>query len=120
MSLSDTSFWNARVGFHSANSTNNNDVSVNGSSFWDNPDGNPSPPADEYSTPFLALRDLALSSRLRPSFNSRDSLSQRDLSRRQNSTNSTVPDASPSSDTLWYEHPFKYEVRNTGYYCTGV
>ena len=120
-SLKDTTFWDARVGFYSENSTSGKKhVYGQASSFWDNADGNPSSPATQYDTPFLVVRDIALSSRSRPSLKSRVSVPPRDLSRRQNSTNSTAPGAIHPSDTLWYEDPLKYEVHNTGYYCIGM
>lgn len=117
--LSDTTFWNARVGFRSTNSTPEQDpprttyMPDEGSSFWDNPDGNPNPPESDYDTPFFSRRDILFSSRSLSSVNSRASATKSDSLRRQNSTGST------SLDTLWYENPIKYEVHDTGYYCVG-
>ncbi|KAF8509794.1 lung seven transmembrane receptor-domain-containing protein [Gautieria morchelliformis] len=117
-SLNETTFWNARVGFHPENTTSSQDparkidIPGQGSSFWDNPDGNPTPPPSEYDTP---ARDIPLSYKSSSTLNSRLAVAQHDSSQ-----NSTVPSASALSDTLWYKNPIKYEVHNTGYYCVAI
>jgi hypothetical protein len=117
-SLSDTTFWNARVGFHPENTTAGQgparkvEIPGQGSSFWDNPDGNPTPPASEYNTP---PRDIPLSYK-----SSSTLISKLFVAQHNSSQNSTVPGANASYDILWYENPIKYEVHNTGYYCVGM
>ncbi|KAI0347767.1 hypothetical protein BDW22DRAFT_17032 [Trametopsis cervina] len=54
-SINDTSFWTARVGFGDGQGTPespNSEVSTSG--FWDNPEGNPTPPDanSDYTTPW--------------------------------------------------------------------
>ncbi|KAF7339301.1 Integral membrane protein [Mycena sanguinolenta] len=90
--LNSTSFWTARVELP-ANQTERSDASVASSdgSFWNNPDGNPTPPADNHTTPW------------------RRSLSPR------------ADDLNPSPDGLYsYSQPIQYFVRKTGYYCVAM
>ncbi|KAF8581639.1 protein PTM1 [Ramaria rubella] len=114
-SLSETTFWNARVGFKSSNSTSEPSRGTanldQGSSFWDDPNGNPTPPTSEYDTPFL-LRGVSRTLTPEPK---RQSYVESSMStfRRQNS-------ATGPFDTLWYGGPIKYEVKDTGYYCVAI
>jgi hypothetical protein len=89
--LNSTSFWTARVELP-ANRTERSEAGgdVSGSSFWDNPAGNPTPPPNNYTSPW------------------RRSLSSR------------ADDLNPSPDGLYsYSQPIHYLVRKTGYYCVG-
>ncbi|TDL28022.1 hypothetical protein BD410DRAFT_739394 [Rickenella mellea] len=96
MSINDTSFWSARVGFRKPSETAR--TTPNGTKtddFWNNPEGNPTPPAEPYTSPWrYRSREL----RLRQS-----------------------PPLNPSPvGTLWYEQPIQYQVRKTGYYCAAI
>ncbi|KZT02462.1 uncharacterized protein LAESUDRAFT_738744 [Laetiporus sulphureus 93-53] len=56
-SVNDTSFWSARVSFSRSDSTSpSSDTTTNG--FWDNPEGNPTPPESNNTSPWR--RDEAL------------------------------------------------------------
>ncbi|KAI0361441.1 hypothetical protein OH77DRAFT_1417699, partial [Trametes cingulata] len=95
MSINDTSFWSARVGFSAGGNTpsdGSSEVSVSG--FWNNPAGNPTLPDEDsnYTSPWR--RDHALEARqaLNPS----------------------------PSGILWYKDPIQYTVRKTGYYCVAI
>ncbi|KAJ7161382.1 lung seven transmembrane receptor-domain-containing protein [Mycena crocata] len=87
--LNSTSFWTARVELP-ANRTARNEAATSSSSFWDNPGGNPTPPANNYSSPWR--RDHSPPDNLNPS-----------------------PDGLYS-----YTEPIKYRVRKTGYYCVAM
>ena len=94
MSINQTSFWNARVGFRvgdnapSGGRTSDEAVSTGG--LWDNPgpDGNPTPPPDENASPWRRADPDPLN-------------------------------PSPSG-ILWYQETIHYNVRKTGYYCVGT
>ena len=51
MSLSDTSFWSAKVSLKSNSMSTDSEVASSG--LWDNPEGNPSLPPDNYTSPWL-------------------------------------------------------------------
>ncbi|KAJ7897061.1 lung seven transmembrane receptor-domain-containing protein [Mycena olivaceomarginata] len=90
--LNSTSFWTARVELP-ANRTERSEAGgdASGSSFWDNPAGNPNPPSNNYTSPW------------------RRSLSSR------------ADDLNPSPDGLYsYSQPIHYLVRKTGYYCVAM
>ncbi|KAH9982858.1 protein PTM1 [Lactifluus volemus] len=89
-SVENTTFWSARVAFPARKSGSGNSTSQN---LRDNPDGNPTPPASEHTSPF-----------------------HRDLRTRQAGPN---PNPSPSG-LLVYHEPIQYLVRKTGYYCVAV
>ena len=91
-SIDQTSFWSARIGFHSEDNTPSNDRTsddaVSAGDLWDNPDGNPVPPPDENASPWRRADPDPLN-------------------------------PSPS-DILWYQETIHYNVRKTGYYCVGT
>ncbi|GBE77694.1 hypothetical protein SCP_0105760 [Sparassis crispa] len=93
-SLNDTSFWSARVSF-SANGSSSSDVSSNG--LWDNPEGNPTPPPSNNTSPWRR-RDVDTNGR-----------------RQDSSALNPSPDG-----ILSYHEPLQYKVRKTGYYCVAV
>ncbi|PSS05450.1 hypothetical protein PHLCEN_2v3830 [Hermanssonia centrifuga] len=100
-SVNETSFWSARVGFSSSGQAPSDGSEVTTSGFWDNPEGNPTPPPDEnsdYTTPWLRS-GIPVSTELNL--------------KRQDGDN-----ASPTG-ILWYKDPIQYLVRKTGYYCVG-
>ncbi|KAI0697538.1 lung seven transmembrane receptor-domain-containing protein [Cytidiella melzeri] len=104
LSMNQTSFWTARVGFGDGSSApSSGEISSNG--FWDNPEGNPTPPDahDEYTSPWK-----------RAQASTRDSLDSM-IKRQQGGIN-----PSPSG-ILWYkDQPIQYLVRKTGYYCVAI
>ena len=91
MSINQTSFWAARVGFRAGDDAPsdgrapNEIVSTGG--LWDSGD-NPTPPPDENDSPWRRADPDPLN-------------------------------PSPSS-ILWYQEPIHYNVRKTGYYCIGT
>jgi len=90
--LNSTSFWTARVELP-ANRTERSDTAsgASGGSFWNNPEGNPTPPPGNNTTPW-----------------------RRSLSPRADNPNS-------SPDGLYvYSQPIQYLVRKTGYYCVAM
>lgn len=99
-SLANTSFWTARLGFREQENTQpasgSNESRENG--LWDNPEGNPSPPSDPYTSPWKR---------------SGSRLSTRAVEVRQTSSE-------PAASILWYNEPIHYEVKRTGYYCVGA
>ncbi|OCH86055.1 hypothetical protein OBBRIDRAFT_797568 [Obba rivulosa] len=100
--LNQTSFWSARVSFSSANnsSTDLSEVSdASSSGFWDNPEGNPDLPPDEYNSPWRRRADAL----------------QDSVSKRQSGGLNPSP-----SDILVYQQPIQYQVRKTGYYCIAI
>ncbi|PPQ63791.1 hypothetical protein CVT24_004333 [Panaeolus cyanescens] len=90
-SLNDTSFWSARVQF-SGNKTSSPSTAgeVSSKGFWDNPEGNPTPPPSPYTSPW-----------------------RRSLAARQQTT-------IPSSGVLSYTSPIHYPVPKTGFYCVAA
>lgn len=101
-SLNETSFWSARVTFSSVNRedvSDSTEIASNG--FWDNPEGNPTPPDanSDYTTPWRRGGRFARS------------LPQQFVKRQ---------DSQPSPPgILYYHEPIQYFVRKTGYFCVG-
>lgn len=94
-SVADTSFWSARVSVGSGSAS-----TTISSGFWDNPQGNPSPPASKNSSPWR-----------RQESHSRRTTHENEI--RQNN------DTSNTSGILTYQAPIQYTVTKTGYYCVG-
>ncbi|KAH0591001.1 hypothetical protein H2248_001112 [Termitomyces sp. 'cryptogamus'] len=92
--INQTSFWSARVELPD-NKSLENDTNMTRSDFWDNPAGNPTPPASNYTSPWR-----------------RGDSPSEDLpvSRRQAEYTNLYP----------YTQPIHYSVRKTGYYCVAV
>lgn len=99
-SVNETSFWSARVGFPSGDQGGSQPESeVSAGTFWDNPEGNPTPPADadgDYTSPWRREYHSVMDRRDDDAFNT-----------------------SPNS-MLYYKEPIQYFVRKTGYYCVGT
>ncbi|KAJ7619220.1 lung seven transmembrane receptor-domain-containing protein [Mycena polygramma] len=93
-SLNSTSFWTARVELPANQTTQTGAAGgAGGSSFWDNPEGNPTPPDNNYTSPF-----------------------KRDFTPRGVQDN-----LNPSPNGLYsYSEPIHYLVRKTGYYCVAM
>ncbi|KAJ8597616.1 hypothetical protein M405DRAFT_876881 [Rhizopogon salebrosus TDB-379] len=87
--ISQTSLWTASIALNQTTSDSDS------SGFWDNPEGNPSPPDDEDSSPWR--REL------------------QHISRQSNETLNPSP-----YDTIAYTQPIQYQVRKTGYYCVAI
>lgn len=102
--MNETSFWSARVAFSSSSgSPNSTSDEVSTSGFWDNPEGNPTPPDanSEYSSPFRRTTYIKARSAL-----------ESPVAKRQ--------DLNPSpSGILYYKDSIQYFVRKSGYYCVG-
>ncbi|KAG0707496.1 lung seven transmembrane receptor-domain-containing protein [Suillus ampliporus] len=89
--IPQTTFWTASVAL---NQTSN--ASSDSSGFWDSPDGNPTPPADKYDSPW----------------------SSRELYHSRRQSNDTL---NPSPyETIAYTQPIQYQVRKKGYYCVAI
>ncbi|KAH9950867.1 lung seven transmembrane receptor-domain-containing protein [Amylocystis lapponica] len=95
-SLNQTSFWSARVAFPSTTGTSSSlEPTADGSAFWNDPAGNPTPPNGNYTSPW---RRRGLSPRL---------------------SKNVGLNPSPAG-TLTYTQPIQYLVRKTGYYCVAI
>ncbi|KAK7064065.1 integral membrane protein [Favolaschia claudopus] len=88
--LNSTSFWTARVELPANRTEPSGAVGAVSNGFWNNPAGNPTPPASNWSSPF-----------------------RRELSPRADHNPS--PDGLYS-----YSQPIQYFVRKTGYYCVAM
>lgn len=84
--INQTSLWTASVALNQT---------ADPSGFWDNPEGNPSPPDDEDLSPWRSREP-------------------RYISRQANDTLNPSP-----YSTIAYAQPIQYQVRKTGYYCVG-
>ncbi|KAF8078867.1 lung seven transmembrane receptor-domain-containing protein [Lyophyllum atratum] len=93
--VNETSFWSARVELP-ANKSSRNDASTTG--LWDNPDGNPTPPPSNYTSPWR----------------------RRSVSSYSSSVSSRQMTGSVSNGLYAYSEPIIYPVRKTGYYCVAV
>ncbi|KAJ6503337.1 lung seven transmembrane receptor-domain-containing protein [Mycena vitilis] len=93
-SLNSTSFWTARVELPANQTTQTGAAGgASGSSLWDNPAGNPTPPDSNYTSPF-----------------------------KRDSTPRGVQDNLNTSPIGLYSYsePIHYLVRKTGYYCVAM
>ncbi|TFK77316.1 hypothetical protein BDN72DRAFT_953770 [Pluteus cervinus] len=86
MSINDTSFWSGRVHLHGGSSNGESQ-----SGFWDNPEGNPTPPVTGNESPW----------------------------RKRATPASGIHNPSPPG-TYHYDEPIQYLVRKTGYYCVAI
>ncbi|TFK36947.1 lung seven transmembrane receptor-domain-containing protein [Crucibulum laeve] len=94
-SINDTSFWSARVELPANKTTRTPEADLSTSGFWNNPAGNPTPPTNNYTSPWRRSESPGIISR-------RDTINP-----------------SPSG-ILSYTEPIQYLVRKTGYYCVAV
>lgn len=85
-----TTFWTASVALNQTSG-----ASSDSSGLWESPEGNPTPPADNNTSPWRS-RDLHHSLR----------------------QSSDLLNPSPYG-TVAYSQPIQYQVRKTGYYCAG-
>ena len=92
ISINSTSFWSARVVLPS----NQEHATVSSKGLWNNPEGNPTPPPSNYTSPWRRQTS--------------PSLPMSWPVRRQGET---------SSGLYFYKQPIQYPVRKTGYYCVG-
>jgi hypothetical protein len=83
-----TTFWTASVALNQTSGASSD------SGLWDSPDGNPTLPADNHTSPWRS----------------------RELHHSLRQTNDLNP--SPSG-TVAYTQPIQYQVRKKGYYCVG-
>ncbi|KAG1864765.1 lung seven transmembrane receptor-domain-containing protein [Suillus subalutaceus] len=86
-----TTFWTASVALNQTGG-----ASSDSSGLWESPEGNPTPPADNYTSPW---RSPELHHSLRQS--------------------SDLLNPSPSG-TVAYTQPIQYQVRTNGYYCVAI
>jgi hypothetical protein len=91
-SINNTSFWSARLQLPASNG------SLSTKAFWNNPAGNPTPPLNNYTSPWRRRRMGTLLPRL-------------SVLRQLNN--------SGPSELYRYTAPIQYPVRKTGYYCVG-
>ncbi|KAH7909796.1 protein PTM1 [Hygrophoropsis aurantiaca] len=99
--IAQTSFWSARVALRSSTGS----AAASGD-LWQNPDGNPTPPPSNYTTPFRSRSIVAP-----PNINK--------VARQTSGSSSSALNPSPSS-VLSYADPIQYHVRTTGYYCVAI
>ncbi|KAG9035496.1 hypothetical protein FRB95_011202 [Tulasnella sp. JGI-2019a] len=106
--VAETSIWGSSIAFSgtpsapaSLTQSNSSVSSSTRASFWDNPDGPPTPPADpsldDYTSPWLARRALT-----------------------QRAPEDTMPTTPMTGATIQYIQPIHYHVNKTGYYCVGA
>ncbi|KAF4604973.1 hypothetical protein EYR40_003756 [Pleurotus pulmonarius] len=86
-SINETSFWSARVDLSSSSSSS-------ASGFWDNPEGNPTPPPGNGTTAWK----------------------RRSLLNRQDGP----ADEHGHTEVYHYTQPIKYDVKKTGFYCVAI
>lgn len=96
--INDTSFWSERVQLP-ANKTVLQPTSIAVAEFWDNPAGNPTPPANNYSSPWR--RDVPHPPRSAP------------LPTRQTA-------GEEKSGVYEYDGPIHYPVTKDGFYCVAI
>ncbi|KAF9056134.1 lung seven transmembrane receptor-domain-containing protein [Panaeolus papilionaceus] len=92
--ISDTSFWAARVELpanRTAAPPTAGEVSSKG--FWDNPEGNPTPPPSPYTSPWRRSMETLVARQKTPI---------------------------PSSGVVSYTSPLHYPVSKTGFYCVAA
>lgn len=91
-SVNETSFWSALVELP----TNRTAGDQKASGFWDNPEGNPTPPDSPYTSPWRrrSVDDIEILARW-------------------------APTSTGSNNFLTYSGPIHYPVSKTGYYCVG-
>ncbi|KIJ66304.1 hypothetical protein HYDPIDRAFT_87001 [Hydnomerulius pinastri MD-312] len=94
--MPDTSFWTASVALNQTGTTG----SSSSSPFWENPEGNPTPPSEDNTTPWRSRGFAPVEVHVAPRAD--DTLNP-----------------SPSGE-LTYTSPIQYQVRNTGYYCSHI
>lgn len=96
-SVNDTSFWSERVQMP-ANKTIINPTSVSVAEFWNNPAGNPTPPASNYTSPW------------------------RRETRRTPQPASLASRQTPGVESNVYEYngPIHYPVSKDGFYCVAI
>ena len=92
--ITQTSFWTANVALNEAGVAESNSPS-----FWDDPQGNPTPPSDDNTSPWSQRGVAPVAVHVTP----RD----------------TDPLNPSPSGTLVYTSPIQYQLRKTGYYCVG-
>lgn len=85
--VTQTSFWTASVALNETGT-----AEIIPPSFWEDPKGNPTPPPEDNTSPWLARRATP-----------RDN----------------VPLNPISLGVLAYTSPIQYQLRKTGYYCVG-
>jgi hypothetical protein len=90
-SANQTTFWTASIALNQTGGG-----SSDSSGLWESPWGNPTPPADNYTSPFRS-RELQHSPR----------------------QSSSLLNPSPS-ETVEYTQPIQYQVRMNGYYCVAI
>lgn len=89
--ITQTSFWTASVALNEAGVAEN-------SPFWDDPQGNPTPPSDDNMSPWFSRGVAPIVA---------------------HATRDVDPLNPSPSGTLVYTSPIQYQVRKTGYYCVG-
>jgi hypothetical protein len=97
-SANSTSFWSARVALSGAETPT---ATVSG--FWDNPEGNPTPSANEYTSPWKRRELMVIPSVLK----------------RQSTAADGPLNPSPTG-VYQYTGTIQYQVRKTGYYCVAI
>ncbi|KAF8167666.1 lung seven transmembrane receptor-domain-containing protein [Crassisporium funariophilum] len=90
--INDTSFWSARIELP-ANRTASPTSALSASGLWDNPEGNPTPPASPYDSPWRRLL-VGTSDQLKRQTN--------------------------NSQIISYSEPIHYPVTKTGFYCVAA
>nr|AAZ14927.1 putative mannosyltransferase [Coprinellus disseminatus] len=96
--INETSFWSERVQLP-ANKTVLQPTSIAVAEFWNNPAGNPTPPASNYSSPWR--RDT-------PHYPNSASLSTRQTTGEE------------KGGVYEYDGPIHYPVANDGFYCVAI
>ncbi|KAH0838008.1 lung seven transmembrane receptor-domain-containing protein [Lanmaoa asiatica] len=92
--ITQTSFWTASVSLSPTGVAESSSPS-----FWEDPQGNPTPPSEDNTSPWLQRGVAPVVVHVTP---------------RDNDPLNPSP-----SGTLAYTSPIQYQVRNTGYYCVG-
>lgn len=125
MTINDTSFWNARVELSEQSKPappSGDSLSANG--LWDNPDGNPTPPPSNYTSPWRARQNTIRSSKTsgfwdNPAGNPTPPYSPYASPWKKRADPAAGLNPSPNG-LLVYQDTIQYQVRKTGYYCVAI
>jgi hypothetical protein len=118
LSISQTSIWSRRVILGRSNSTSSSKSSMG--AFWDNPEGNPTPPPSEWDSPWIRSPTPVYNEGEDDNWNDGDFHILGSESAPA-PTHTSAPALVTKEETLLrYAQPIVYPVKKTGYYCVAI